>query len=353
MRTELAWLALVRGKCGHHQADSWVRELSQLEARVGAEVRKRGNKFKLVLDSRENHLFPFFQDFTWASRQELPCFDLVWLDANDCIAWALERKTLGDLRSSVHSGHYSDQRTRMLQSAVPRDKIAFLCEGVAPTAADRMQELNCELNCVVRDGITWRRTLHLVDTVAFVMRKTLALLQHGEAATEGVRIPEAFEAFHDVKTGLSNPRVAFLKMLTCVPGLSGPMAAAVHEVYPTMALLHSALASNSKATVAALSNLTFKSTAQRVKQHAEGECKPRKIGPAVASRLYRFLNGESDPDKPKATKRKAHDGDESCGEPCGEPPGELGRELPEESKPATKVHKPNKSGAPKWANFGM
>ena len=344
LRADLSWLALVRGKCGHHQADCWVRELAQLEARVNAEVRKRGARFKLVLDSRENHLFPFFQGFSWASRQELPCFDLVWLDANDHIAWALERKTLADLRSSVHSGHYSNQRTRMLQSAVPREKMAFLCEGVAPSAVDRMQELNCELNCVVRDGIAWRRTLHLVDTVAFVMRKTLALLQHGESATEGVRIPEAFEAFHDVKTGLSNPRVAYLKMLACVPGLSGPMAAAVHEVYPTMVSLHSALACDAKKTVETLSNLTFKSTVQRVKQHAEGGCKPRKIGPAVASRLLRFMNGESDPDKPKTAKRKASDDLEEWQEPKGEP--------------VAKVQKPTSAGIPKkgvlkWANFGM
>jgi len=301
MRTEAQWVQLLLGKCGHHKPESWARELMQINVRISAEIAKKGQRFSLVVDTHENHMWPFFEGFPWVSRQELACFDVLWLDSAECIVAGIERKTLADLRSSIHSGHYRNQRARMLQSTVATK--AFLCEGVATTAAERMEELNCQANCTVRDGLSWWHTLHLADTVAFLMRKTLAYLQHGQQSENGVRIPEAFENFHNPETGLTNPHLSYLAMLSCVPGLSGPMAAAIETSYPNMAVLAAAFASKPDSVVQKIGETSFVSTAQRVKKHESGSGKPRKIGPAVATRLRRFLQGIPDsPKKPKVQK---------------------------------------------------
>ena len=69
----------------------------------------------LIIDHREQLLKEYFQQLPEVSFENLDLGDIQF-KYQDQIIFIIERKTLQDLADSIKSGHYCEQRVRLLQT---------------------------------------------------------------------------------------------------------------------------------------------------------------------------------------------------------------------------------------------
>jgi len=165
-----------------------------------------------------------------------------WIVCGEQPVCIVERKTWGDLGSSLQDGRYRDQKQRLRRAAAEyrHARVMYLIEGkvaahsryhsVAPEAL-----LAAYLGLQVRDGICVLRSVDPTDT-ARVLRVMLSKHSSRATATWPLRNTSA-EASHKErvnqlsdltappptlsKAGINGtPQTIYLRQLMCVPGVS-------------------------------------------------------------------------------------------------------------------------------------
>jgi ERCC4-type nuclease len=223
----------------------------------------------MILDTRERELITRLPD---APVQQLPVGD-VWIGNTDISgAIIVERKTVADLEASLLDGRYREQRTRLLAFCAEKGARAmYMIEGEMDRLGGRMTQESLQkiLNrLMLRYGVPVYHTLNIDHTA-----KALGLLQ-----TQYVMDPTVFQAetlsYSDVTTftkkgNKDDPKQFALAALQQCPGVSVGIARAILEGCGTLEEVFKAHESQ----IAALKNGS------------------RKVGPAVAKRLFALLHG--------------------------------------------------------------
>lgn len=224
-----------------------------------------------IVDNRERDLIPLLDPVP--EIKALPVGD-IWIGVQEgAKGIVIERKTIRDLEASILDGRYREQRGRILafcheQGAQP----VYVLEGPYSSASGRLAPttLTKYVNrLVLRYQIPVIHTVSLQDTADW-LRVVLEQWKEDPTAlqrtTELVKVSDGIHV--QKKANAGDPRQFLLQCLVQCPGISVKMAEQLTAAFPTWENLLSA----SKAEL------------QEVKVGA------RRVGPAVAQRLYDLLH---------------------------------------------------------------
>ncbi len=255
-------------------------------------------------------------DFQWIARHRLDGSEYVL----DCL---LERKKVSDFCSSITSGRYAEQRSRLKTCGLTR--LAYILEGSLtfsyfqrlPIPLSTVHSALAALDAV--HGFFVFHSLSLDDSLDFIASLHAEVLAHytpASAASSSAPVPllspsanpgefEPYLAWCQ-RVKKSNDAVQsqqFGSQLRQIRGISAPIARALLLKYPTARSLYDALASqpNKDREVRLLAEIEVSKTA---------DGKLRRIGPALARRIRMFFRAldynqeEEEEQQPAARKGK-------------------------------------------------
>lgn len=154
--------------------------------------------FCWIMDNHEHKTIPFFkpresntitsyQDEEWVHVMEInPADDLAVIHGQLVSAW--ERKSDPDLYAGVKGKdkRYKSQTMRLPGLPIPRSQISILQEAKNPfdmTRQDRILDFgtsrSCQCNKTTRDGMNWRRSDGVLDTVLMIYKEAYAICKLG------------------------------------------------------------------------------------------------------------------------------------------------------------------------------
>ncbi len=127
-------------------------------------------KIELLIDNRERELKTFFSNYSNVKFSNLDIGDIVFRYQGDIVV-LIERKTIGDLISSIKDGRYREQKLRILNH-VPRDKVLYLLEGGKISQNNYAGKLvwGSMVSMLIRDGIKIVRTIDVKESIQFIDR---------------------------------------------------------------------------------------------------------------------------------------------------------------------------------------
>ena len=226
-----------------------------------------------LVDTRERELIPLL---SWPTKT-LPVGDIwIGLSGEDVMTGGIviERKTTNDLEASILDGRYREQRTRLTTYCQQRGaRPLYIIEGIMDRLWGKLTQetLQKYLNrLMLRYGVPVIHTDSIDSTAALC--KTLAEQISGDVTIFVAADPAALSYSSTVKVskqGNMDARNFALCTLQGCPGVSNAVAEAVLSAFGT---LTDVLAAEENA-IAAI---------------AVGK---RKVGPAVAKRLFALLHG--------------------------------------------------------------
>lgn len=224
----------------------------------------------ILLDNREHALIELLPQI---NVKQLPVGD-AWIQYNDQTVLVIERKTTADFEASFLDGRYREQRTRLLAfCAENKAKALYILEGGLDgrrRSLERQALQKLVHRLCLRYGVAVWSTKNTEDTA-----NTLHIL-----AEQVKDDPKVFEgeqvSYTDVqhvtkKANKDDPNAFAIAALQGCPGVSAKSAAAIWEATQTFEKLL-------EMSEEGLANLKA------------GE---RRIGPAVAKRLWTLLHGGS------------------------------------------------------------
>jgi crossover junction endonuclease MUS81 len=130
----------------------------------------------LIIDHREKDLKILFPD---AEYKNMDLGDIhIKFKNSDKTFLLIERKTMTDLVASINDGRYREQKKRLLESGIPRDRILYLLEGRVDDIPGHMKTLfGMIINTIYRDKILVLRLDNLEETAFFIKRVMKKLLE--------------------------------------------------------------------------------------------------------------------------------------------------------------------------------
>jgi ERCC4-type nuclease len=216
----------------------------------------------IVLDDREHALRALVADH--ACRRLTVADALITEPDSDRVAFAIERKTLADLRASLDDGRFAEQRFRLVE-AFGRERVGYVIEGVV--GDEDVQCRGAVLSLQLRDRLCVIRTADASDT-ASVLVKLDALAAEGRCQEREGGPPPAVSRVRRMPTG--TPNEALRSFLTLLPGVSASAAEVVASRFDGPASLCGALRDGGAACVDDIAAIL------------NGK---RRVGPAAAARI--------------------------------------------------------------------
>jgi ERCC4-type nuclease len=150
--------------------------------------------------------------------------------------YIFERKAKGDLDASIKDGRYREQKSRLIETGLPRRNIIYIIEQLSKPrdepAARRVWSAMC--NTFHRDLFSVFQTKSIAETVRY--------LQTMEASVEKFKMDDAKEEpSTDVNINIKKRSVAtndwFMYSLTLIPKCSLSIAGVITGVYPKASAL--------------------------------------------------------------------------------------------------------------------
>ena len=244
---------------------------------------------ELVYDSRELKL----KELLESSKKENITLTEKYLDLGDIIfkkdgedILIVERKTLGDLYSSIQDGRYKEQKIRLMNN-YPIKKIVYIIEGHISQQNTKFFKNSKRitngalLNMAFRDNITVIRTKDINETCELLYC----------IGTKIIKNPEFFIISESDKSNESNsvtyldtvkiakkdnmtPKLCNIVQLSQIPGVSKVMAETIIEKYGSISNLICEYQKLEKDKKDMLKNIKLTN---------------RKLGPIVSKRIYEYL----------------------------------------------------------------
>ena len=222
-------------------------------------------KVQILIDNREREIKSYFETLQTpddAYRIQFCNLDIgdIQFKVDDKIVLIIERKTISDLSSSICDNRYREQKIRLLNSGIDRNRIIYLIEGnmYQPTSikggTDTLQ--SCLINIMFRYEIQVYKTNSLKETIYFI-EKVLNKLEKDfdrfwKVDTEETQDDHNVEGgdppmtktnktstsytsvIHNRKKDNITPEVWFHSQLCLIPGISKKIADAITLKYPTL-----------------------------------------------------------------------------------------------------------------------
>lgn len=208
----------------------------------------------------------------------------------------IERKTVQDLAISINKKRWRNQKKRLMaQTDCP---VALLIEGLWDDVGEiyegtrRSGLVGAITNSYVRDGLAVFRTNSEFETWELVGSLAKKLDEHGGTPGLGrvngipAGVERYVETIHAEKAKNMTADNCFEVMLRQIPGLSVKTAAVLRRHYPNMRALIDAYSacSTPKERDLMLADIHLDAAAGK---------KPRRLGPALSSRVHEYLCGAS------------------------------------------------------------
>ena len=226
-------------------------------------------RMTILLDIRERALIQLLPS---APTAQLHVGD-AWIGPIDMSpAIVVERKTVADLEASLLDGRYREQRTRLLAFCAEKSARAlYIIEGELDRLAGRMTQESLQK---VLNRLMLRYSVFIVQTntteeTAKILEGLQKQLEEDPTVFQGQTLSYSDVTTFTKKGNKDDPKQFALSALQQCPGVSVGIARAILEEYKTLEQVFQA----EESQIAVLKNGT------------------RKVGPAVAKRLFALLHG--------------------------------------------------------------
>lgn len=224
----------------------------------------------ILLDTREHSLIALLPE---SPVQQLPVGD-AWIQTEGQTAVVVERKTTADFEASFLDGRYREQRTRLLAYCQEhKAKALYILEGGLDGKHGRLERSALQKlihRLMLRYGVAVWATASVQDT-ATTLQLLAAQVKEDRKVFEGEQLSYTDVMHTTKKANKDDPKAFAVGALQCCPGVSGKAATALLDAFGS---LQSILAAEEK-------------------QLADTKVGERRLGPAVAKRLWLLLQGES------------------------------------------------------------
>ena len=250
---------------------------------------------KLVIDNRERDIITKLTEMGVEHEvRVLELGDVNWVDDEENIIFIIERKTVADLKASICDGRSREQKARLLNSGVSRDRIMFLIEGGISKPLDSKIAgipvatlLGSIVNMQLRDNLKVYKTMSLAESANYISRMDQKLRSEIDKYFKPPPggCTEAEYASASLKTRKREnvtPTVWFVQQLCLVPQVTEKIASRIVETYPTLISLTRAYESETEDSRAGL----LKDLKYKIANDKE-----RRIGEKISFRIYTLLYG--------------------------------------------------------------
>ncbi|GMR52483.1 hypothetical protein PMAYCL1PPCAC_22678, partial [Pristionchus mayeri] len=171
-------------------------------------------------------------------RRRLSVGDYMWIarkmDGSEmCMDWVVERKTWGDLDSSIKKSRYEEQKQRL--RAAPFTNRVYLIEGQRDGESHLQQAL---ATTMLHDNFLIQRTLSCHKSAEFLASLTRRLQEQAKREKMRRASFESVQQFSKKSACIDRLIDIWTRMLMVVPGMSSDSAKLVAERFPSMKALH-------------------------------------------------------------------------------------------------------------------
>lgn len=237
----------------------------------------------LVYDSRELKLKEYLEstDKIQIIQEYLDLGDIIFRnDSKDILI--IERKTMGDLYSSIQDGRYKEQKIRLMNH-YSNHQIVYIIEGTISCSSKFFKKAKpitdgALLNMTFRDKLNVIRTKDVSDTASILYKIGNKIIKNPEFFKNDSETPKMnyLDTIKICKKDNMTPKLCNIVQLSQIPGVSKQMAEIIIEKYNSL--------SNLIMEYTKLDNLDDK---QKLLKNIE--LTNRKIGPVISKRIYDFL----------------------------------------------------------------
>jgi crossover junction endonuclease MUS81 len=244
----------------------------------------------LILDNREGQLSELLPD---AEIEQLDIGDILFRNGDETVL-VIERKSVADLGASICDGRAREQKARLLNTGIHRDRVMFLVEGNLNKTLDKKVGslpvgtlFGSMINTQFRDGVRVWRTSSLSETAEFVKKlhqKLCADYKEFWKYNEGCEMSAGNYSASLKKSKKANmtPEVWLIAQLSLIPQTTEKVAVEIVKLYPSVyALVRTYESFSEEDRESLLEDITYVTSSG----------KKRRIGPTLSSRIYRFIYG--------------------------------------------------------------
>jgi ERCC4-type nuclease len=225
----------------------------------------------IILDTREHGLITLLPDI---KQQQLPVGDAWLLNAEGQPLLVVERKTTADFEASFLDGRYREQRTRLLAFCQEKKaKALYILEGGLDGRTHKLQKPALQKlihRLLLRYNVAVWSTTSLADT-ATTLQLLSSQIQEDPKVFEGEQLSYT-DVMHTTKKANKDDPTAFA--IGALQGCPGVSVKAATAIWTTTGQSWSALLATEEATLANI------------------QVSAKRLGPAVAKRLYALLHTE-------------------------------------------------------------
>ena len=193
----------------------------------------------LIIDHREQEIKKYFKEYNNVTFENLDLGDIRF-EYNQQLILLIERKNLKDLANSIKSGRYREQKIRLLNSQIPKDKIVYLIEGkLEPDVKIDKVPYNTfvgsMVNTIIRDNFKVYQTQDLEATLYFLqsiynkLDKNILRLDIIEKnyIDDNNLNQEYLATLKSKKKDNLNPYNCYILQLSQIPGISIQISSAI------------------------------------------------------------------------------------------------------------------------------
>jgi len=203
----------------------------------------------LIIDNRESKIIEILngQDGILFTSENLDVGDFVFKDEEGTVILIIERKTVLDLKASICDGRSREQKARLLNCGVDKDRILFLIEGnLNKSLEDKISNIGVSsllgsiINTQLRDNVKVYKTTHINETVNFIKRLHQKLnndLDIFFKQKSSINETEYSCTLKKKKKENITPNVWFINQLSLIPQVTEIIASKIIEKYPTLKIL--------------------------------------------------------------------------------------------------------------------
>uniref|UniRef100_A0A6C0E5S5 ERCC4 domain-containing protein n=1 Tax=viral metagenome TaxID=1070528 RepID=A0A6C0E5S5_9ZZZZ len=254
-----------------------------------------------IIDNREKDLKSIFT--TEAIYENLDLGDILFKYQNKPFI-LIERKKIPDLIASIDDGRYRNQKKRLLECGIPRNRILYILEGNIDQSPGKMKTIfGMIINTLYRDGIPVLFFSNMEETIYFLRRihekienKDPAILtsflnDNINDKNDNVNVTcdnntqEYLSTIKMKKKDNLTPLNCSILQLAQIPGVSVSIATLIIKQYNSISNLvinYMNKDKEEKEKELMLSNLEVNTSTG----------KKRKLGPIISKRVYQYLTNQ-------------------------------------------------------------
>ena len=266
------------------------------------------SEIKLIIDSRERKIKSYFQNHSQSKikncvlTQNLDIGDIIF-KYQDKTLLLIERKTVEDLGSSILDGRHKEQKYRIINSNVPKQRVIFLVEGEMQDLSFGKIKKNTLLgaiqNTMFRDGFGVYRTQNIKETCEFIERFLDKFLKDKTKnlthllTEDGEEVKSKLDYIDVKKVKKKNnltPEVFHKLVLLQIPGVSQNFVDRIFQEYNSLREILTAYQNIDKLDdISEEKRLKEKKNLLANLELKISNGKKRKIGKVISQRIYEFL----------------------------------------------------------------